>query len=130
LVDAPENISLVSGPLLQNRLEENLGMGAAAEVDNDSFDQEVLKPEVPVLVDFWAPWCGPCRAMHPAIDALARDFKVCKVNVDSNPRLAERYDVSSIPALMVFQNGKIVARHLGVTPEATLRAELQRLQPA
>jgi thioredoxin 1 len=68
--------------------------------------------------------------MHPAIDALARDFKVAKVNVDSNPRLAERYGVTSIPALFVFKNGEIVGRHVGVTPEATLRAELQRLRAA
>jgi thioredoxin 1 len=63
--------------------------------------------------------------MNPTIDALAREFKVCKVNVDSNPELAAHYDISSIPALLVFKGGKLVARHLGVTPEAVLRAELQ-----
>jgi thioredoxin len=88
---------------------------------------EVLESAEPVLADFWAPWCSPCRAMEPTVEALARDFKVCKVNVDKNQQLAARYGISSIPALLIFHGGQIVARHLGVTPEGTLRAELQRL---
>jgi len=66
--------------------------------------------------------------MTPAIEALAKDFKVCKVNVDKNQELAAHYGVSSIPALLIFKDGKIAARHVGVTPEATLRAEMQRLK--
>jgi thioredoxin 1 len=88
---------------------------------------EVLQASEPVLVDFWAEWCPPCRAMNPTIDALARDFKVCKVNVDTNEELAVHYGISSIPALLVFKGGQVAARHVGVTSEATLRAEMQRL---
>lgn len=88
---------------------------------------EVLRSKEPVLVDFWASWCGPCRSMNPTIEALARDFKVAKVNVDTNQELAARYNISSIPALMIFKDGKIVAQHVGVVPEATLRSQMERL---
>jgi thioredoxin 1 len=92
-----------------------------------NWKREVLDAGEPVLVDFWAAWCGPCRAMNPTLEALARDYKVCKVNVDTNEPLAARYGIASIPALLVFKGGQVMARHVGVTPEATLRAELRRL---
>jgi thioredoxin 1 len=92
-----------------------------------NWKKEVLESPTPVLVDFWAEWCPPCRTMNPVIESLAKDYKVCKVNVDNNQELAPRYHIDSIPALFIFKNGNVVAQHVGVTPESTLRAELERL---
>lgn len=103
---------------------------------DDSFSDDVLNADQPVLVDFWAPWCGPCRALTPTINALAEEFegraKVGKVNVDENPETAVEYGVRSIPTLLIIHNGEVVDQTMGVVPREQLASKLEAVlgQPA
>ncbi len=102
-------------------------MGNVAELSETNFQSEVLESQQPVLVDFWAPWCAPCRAIAPIIEELATGnagkIKVAKINVDQNQSLAANYDVQNIPTLLVFKNGQEVDRFVGVS--SGLKAKLQ-----
>ena len=105
-------------------------MGKAIEFTDANFQTEVLDSQVPVLVDFWAPWCGPCRMIGPTIEELSAEnagtFKVGKVNVDENSRLAMTYNVASIPTIMIFKGGRLVNQFMGVQSKARLQQEIGR----
>jgi thioredoxin 1 len=104
-------------------------MGAnTVEFSDTNFESEVLQSKEPVLVDFWAPWCGPCRMIAPLIEELAGEYsgkvKVGKVNVDDSPQAAGQFGVSSIPTIMIFKGGEVVDRFVGVQPKSRLQQAL------
>ena len=100
---------------------------AAININNNNFPSEVMSSEKKVLLDFWAPWCGPCRMVVPMVEEIAKerpDIKVGKINVDENPELATRFGIVSIPTLVVMENGKIVNQAMGARPKNAILAML------
>ncbi|PSN08483.1 thiol reductase thioredoxin [filamentous cyanobacterium CCT1] len=105
-------------------------MAAVAEVTQNTFESEVIQNDQPVLVDFWAPWCGPCRMVAPVVEEISEQYegqvKVVKVNTDENPSIASQYGIRSIPTLMIFKGGQRVDMVVGAVPKTTLANTLEK----
>lgn len=109
-------------------------MNEPININDESFEVAVTKSPIPVLVDFWAPWCGPCKMIAPILDEMARErgekLRVAKVNVDDNPALAARFGIRSIPTLLIFNGGELRETLVGLTSKSALLAKLDALSPA
>ena len=101
-------------------------MSTVQNITDSNFESEVLKSEIPVLIDFWAEWCGPCKAIAPSLEELSEEMsnklKVVKINVDENPSTSQEYSIRSIPALMIFKDGEKISEKMGALPKSALES--------
>jgi len=115
--------------LINIKVKEEKMAAGVIEINDRNFGDEVLKCGLPVMVDFWAPWCGPCRMVAPVTEKLAEEYagrlKFCKLNVDENPQMASKYQVMSIPQILFFSDGKVVEESTGAVPESALRSKVE-----
>lgn len=105
-------------------------MGNVAEISENTFEQDVVNSSIPVVVDFWATWCGPCRKLSPVIDEIAQSYidkvKFVKVNIEECHEVAKKYSISGIPSLLVFSNGEVVERMTGLMPKSTIISNIEK----
>jgi thioredoxin 1 len=129
--DAPGDIHIIIKVKIEGPVSEETAPAGVVEISDNSFAEEVLNSKFPVVVDFWAEWCGPCRMMSPVVEKAAAQyqgkFKFCKINVDQNQGMASQYQAMSIPMLLFFKNGQVIDKSVGAIPEAQLFAKLDGL---
>jgi len=118
--------TLIIGPGINKQSKGNFMSQHLSHITDDSFDQDVLKATGPVLVDFWATWCGPCKMIAPVLDELAEEYagklKICKMDVDANPGTAPKFNVKGIPTLILFKNGEVAGKKVGAMRKSQLAA--------